>query len=72
MQMRMIKQVLPPTVKYSEEADLRGQMSRAFSFEPLPRPCPPWLPIPNKILVLVSDGSNLFGNREDDMKIRDK
>ena len=69
MQMRMENQVLSPTVKYGEEADLGAQMlgigrdgrqglgsgSEEYAVD--------------EILVLVSDGSKLFGNGEDDMKI---
>ena len=69
MQMRMEKQVLSPTVKYGEKTDLGAQMlgigrdgrqglgsgSEEYAVD--------------EIFVLVSDGSNLVGNREDDMKI---
>ncbi len=69
MQMRMEKQVLSPTVKYGEKADLGAQMlgigrdggqglGRGSKENAV-----------DEIFVLVSDGSKLFGNREDDMKI---
>jgi len=69
MQVRMEKQVLSPTVKYSEKADLGAQMlgigcdggqglgrrSEKNAVE--------------EIFVLVSNGSDRFGDRENDMKI---
>jgi len=66
---RVQKQVLSPTVKYGEKTDLGAQMlgigsdgrqglgSGAEEYGV------------DEIFVLVSDGSNLFGNGEDDMKI---
>src|SRR5467141_3241972 len=69
MQMRMEKQVLSPTVKYSEKADLGSQMLRIGSDggQGLGR-CSEEHAV-EEIFVLVSDGSDRFGNREDDMKI---
>src|SRR5258705_11711777 len=69
MEMRMEKQVLSPTVKYGEKADLGAQMlgigsdgGQGFGRGAEENAV-------DEIFVLVSDGSNLFGNREDDMKI---
>src|SRR5258708_28067606 len=69
MQMRMEKQVLSPTVKYGEKADLGAQMLGIGSDggQGLGRGSKE--NAVDVIFVLVSDGSNLFGNREDDMKI---
>src|SRR5229473_1095404 len=69
MEMRMKKQVLSPTVKYSEKADLGAQMLGIGSDggQGLGRGAEE--NAVDEIFVLVSDGSNLFGNREDDMKI---
>jgi hypothetical protein len=69
MQMRMEKQVLSPTVKYGEKADLGAQMLGIGSDgrQSLGRGSEE--NAVDEIFVLVSDGSNLFGNGEDDMKI---
>src|SRR5229473_2933365 len=69
MEMRMEKQVLPPTVKYSEKADLGAQMLGIGSDggQGLGRGSEE--NAVEEIFVLVSDGSDRFGNREDDMKI---
>jgi hypothetical protein len=69
MQMRMEKQVLSPTVKYSEKADLCAQMFRIGSDggQGLGRSSEEHAV--EEIFVLVSDGSDRFGNGEDDMKI---
>src|ERR1017187_7784366 len=69
MEMRMKKQVLSPTVKDSEKADLSAQMLGISSDggQGLGRGSEE--DAVDEIFVLVSDGSNLFGNREDDMKI---
>ena len=69
MQMRMEKQVLSPTVKYGEKADLGAQMLGIGSDggQRLGRGSKE--NAVDEIFVLVSDGSKLFGNREDDMKI---
>jgi hypothetical protein len=69
MEMRMKKQVLSPTVKDSEKADLSAQMLGIGSDggQGLGRGSKE--NAVNEIFVLVSDGSHLFGNREDDMKI---
>ena len=65
----MKKQVLSPTVKDSEKADLSAQMLGIGSDggQGLGRGSEEHAV--DEIFVLVSDGSNLFGNREDDMKI---
>ena|ERR1700720_323612 len=69
MQMRMEKQILSPTVKYGEKADLGAQMLGIGSDggQGLGRGSEE--NAVDEIFVLVNDGSNLFGNREDDMKI---
>ena len=69
MQMRMEKQVLSPTVKYGEKTDLGAQMLGIGSDgrQGLGRGSEEYAV--DEIFVLVSDGSNLVGNREDDMKI---
>src|SRR6266481_1787725 len=69
MQMRMEKQVLSPTVKYGEKADLGAQMLGIGSDggQGLGRGAEEHAV--DEIFVLVSDGSDLLGNREDDMKI---
>ena len=65
----MKKQVLSPTVKYSEKADLGAQMLGIGSDggQGLGRGAEE--NAVDEIFVLVSNGSDLFGNREDDMKI---
>jgi len=70
MEMRVKKQVLSPTVKYSEKAALGAQMLGIGSDggQGFGRGAEEENAV-DEIFVLVSDGSNLFGNREDDMKI---
>src|SRR2546426_7121644 len=69
MQMRMEKQVLSPTVQYGEKADLGAQMLGIGSDggQGLGRGAEE--NAVEEIFVLVSDGSDRFGDREDDMKI---
>src|SRR5260370_3900027 len=69
MQMRMEKQVLSPTVQYGEKADLGAEMLGIGSDggQGLGRGAEEHAV--EEIFVLVSDGSERFGNREDDMKI---
>jgi hypothetical protein len=69
MQMRMEKQVLSPTVKYGEKTDLRAQMLGIGSDGRQGLGSGSEQYAVDEIFVLVSDGSNRFGNREDDMKI---
>ena len=69
MQMRMEKQVLSPTVKYGEKADLGAQMLGIGSDGRQGLGSGSEKYAVDEILVLVSDGSNLFGKGEDDMKI---
>jgi hypothetical protein len=69
MQMRMEKQVLSPTVKYGEKTDLGAQMLGIGSDGRQGLGSGSEEYAVDEIFVLVSDGSNLFGNREDDMKI---
>ncbi len=69
MQMRMEKQVLSPTVKYHEKADLGAQMLGIGSDGGQGFGRGSEQNAVDEIFVLVSEGSDLFGNREDDMKI---
>ncbi len=69
MQMRMEKQVLSPTVKYGEKTDLGAQMLGIGSDGRQGLGSGSEEYAVDEIFVLVSDGSNLFGNGEDDMKI---
>ena len=69
MEMRVKKQVLSPTVKYSKKAALGAQMlgigsdgGQGFGRGAEENAV-------EEIFVLVSDGSDRFGDREDDMKI---
>src|SRR5713101_2226229 len=69
MEMRMEKQVLPPTVKYSEKADLGAEMLGIGSDGGQGLCSGSEQNAIDEIFVLVSNGSDLFGNGEDDMKI---
>lgn len=69
MQMRMEKQVLSPTVKYGEKTDLGAQMLGIGSDGRQGLGSGSEEYAVDEMFVLVSDGSNLFGNGEDDMKI---
>ena len=65
----MKKQVLSPTVKYSEKADLGAQMLGIGSDGGQGLGSGSEENAVDEIFVLVSNGSDPFGNREDDMKI---
>ena len=69
MEMGMKQQVLSPTMEYSEKADLGSQMFGIGSDggQGLGRGAKQ--NAVDDLLVLVSDGSDLFGDGEDDMKI---
>ena len=69
MQMRMEKQVLSPTVQHSEKADLGAEMLGIGSDGGQGLGSGSEENAVDEIFVLVSDGSDLFGNREDHMKI---
>ena len=69
MQMRMEKQILSPTVQYGEKADRGAQMLGIGSDGRQGLGSGSEEYAVDEIFVLVSDGSNLFGNCEDDMKI---
>src|SRR5216684_6093577 len=69
MEMRMKKQVLSPTVKYSEKADLGAQMLGIGSDGGQGLGGGSEQNAVDEIFVLISNGSDLFGNGEDDMKI---
>ncbi len=65
----MKKQVLSPTVKYSEKADLGAQMLGIGSDGGQGLGGGSEQNAVDEIFVLISNGSDRFGNREDDMKI---
>ena len=65
----MKKQVLSPTVEYGKEADLGAQMLGIGSDGGQGLGGGAEEHAVEEIFVLVSDGSDRFGNREDDMKI---
>ena len=69
MQVGMKEEILSPTVEHGEEADLGAQMLGIGSDggQGLRRGSEE--NAVDEILVLVSDGGDLFGNCEDDMKI---
>ena len=67
--MRVQKQVLSPTVKYGEKTDLGAQMLGIGSDGGQGLGSGSEQYAVDEIFVLVSDGSDLFGNGEDDMKI---
>src|SRR5580700_12138134 len=69
MEMRMEKQALSPTVKYSEKADLGPQMLGIGSDRGQGLGSGSEQNAVDEIFVLISNGSDLFGNGEDDMKI---
>ena len=65
----MEKQVLSPTMEYGEKADLSSEMLGIGSNGGQGLGSGSKENTVDEIFVLVSDGSNLFGNGEDDMKI---
>ena len=65
----MKKQVLSPTVEYGEEADLSSQMFRIGSDGRQGLGGGSKQDVVDDRFVLVSDGSDLFGDGEDDMEI---
>src|SRR5258708_12737820 len=69
MEMGMKKQVLSPTVEYGKEADLGAQMLGIGSDDGQGFGGGAEEHAVEEIFVLVSDGSDRFGNGEDDMKI---
>jgi len=69
MKMRMVKAGSVPTVKYGEKADLGAQMFRIGSDGGQVSGRGSEQNAVDEIFVLVSDGSDLFGDREDDMEI---
>src|SRR5260370_4434336 len=69
MQMRMEKQVLSPTVKCGEKADLGAQMLGIGSDGGQGLGSGSEKNAVDEIFVLVSNGSDRFRDREDDMKI---
>jgi len=66
---RVQEQVLSPTVQYSEEADLGAQMFGIGSNGGQGLGRGSEQNAVNEIFVLVSNGGDLFGEREDDVKI---
>jgi hypothetical protein len=69
MEMGMKKQVLSPAVEYGKEADLGSQMSGIGSDGEQGFGRGSKQDAVNDLFVLVSEGSDLFGNGEDDMEI---
>ena len=69
MQMRMENQVLSPTVKYGEKADLGAQMLGIGSNGRQGLGSGSEEYAVDEIFVLVRDGRDRFGKGEDDMKI---
>jgi hypothetical protein len=69
MKMGMMDQGLSPAVEYGEETDLGAQMFGIGSDGGQGLGCGSKQNAVNEILVLVSDGSDLFGDRENDVEI---
>src|SRR5260370_16646775 len=69
MQMRREKRVRSPTVQYGEKADLGAEMLGIGSDGGQGLGGGAEEHAVEEIFVLVSDGSDRFGNGEDDMKI---
>src|SRR3981081_4401823 len=69
MEMRMKQQVLSPTMEYGEEADLSSQMFGIGSDGGQGLGRGTKQNAVDDLFILVSDGSDLFGDGEDDMKI---
>jgi hypothetical protein len=69
MEMGMKKQVLPPTMEYGKEPDLGSQVFGIGSDGGQGLGRGSKQNAVNDLFVLVSDGSDLFGDGEDDMKI---
>jgi len=67
--MEMGIQVLSPPVEYGKEADRSSQMLRIGSDGGQGLVCGSKQNAVNEIFILLSDGSDLFRDREDDMKI---
>src|SRR5713226_10408060 len=72
MQMRMEKQVLSPTVKYGEKADLGAQMLGIGSDGGQGLGGGSEQNAVDEIFVLVSNSGDRFGEGEDNMKIRSR
>src|SRR6516164_4055894 len=69
MEMGMKRQVLAPTMEYGKEADLSSQMFGVGSDGGQRLGRGTKQNVVDDLFVLVSDGSDLFGDGEDDMKI---
>src|SRR5438309_11627644 len=65
----MVEKILPPGVQDGEESDFGAQMFGIGSDGGQGLGRGSEQNAVDEIFVLVSDGSDLFGNREDDMKI---
>jgi hypothetical protein len=69
MEMGMKRQVLAPTMEYSEKADFSSQMFGIGSDGAQGIGHGTKQDVVDDLFVLVSDGSDLFGDGEDDMEI---
>ena len=69
MKMGMKQQVLSPTMEYGKEADFSSQMLGIGSDGRQGLGHGPKQNAVDDLFVLVSNGSDLFGDGEDDMKI---
>jgi hypothetical protein len=69
MEVGMKKQVLSPTMEYGKEADFSSQMFGIGSDGGQGLGCGSKQNVVDDLFVLVSDGSDLFRDGENDMKI---
>src|SRR5438309_9390289 len=69
MEVGMKHQVLSPTMEYSKEADFRSQMFRIGSDGSQGFARGTKQNVVDDLFVLVSEGSDLFGDGEDHMEI---
>jgi hypothetical protein len=69
MEMGMKKQVLSPAIEYGKEADLGSQMMGSAAMVDNVSAVAAKQNAVDDLLVLVSNGSDLFGHCADDMKV---
>ena len=69
MEVGMKNQGLSPTMEYGKEADLSSEMFGISSDGGQGLSCGAKQNVVDDLFVLVSDGSDLFGDGEDDMEI---